>query len=131
MSYQFKHYSTGGGGANKLPQILNKTVTSITADDMEGATSITRYMFEYCNSLTSVTIPESVTSIGINAFYNCKWLTEINYNATSCDDLAANNHIFTYGGQIEEGITINIGANVKKYLLICSTLIVTNLTRLK
>ncbi len=33
--------------------------------------------FSYCVDLKSVTIPDSVTSIGINAFYNCSGLTSI------------------------------------------------------
>ena len=33
--------------------------------------------FEYCTSLTSVTIPNSVTSIGNRAFYGCESLTSV------------------------------------------------------
>ncbi|MBR7028467.1 MAG: leucine-rich repeat protein, partial [Bacteroidaceae bacterium] len=33
--------------------------------------------FEDCNSLTSITIPSSVTSIGEFAFYDCTGLTSI------------------------------------------------------
>ena len=40
-------------------------------------TTIGNNAFEYCSSLTSVTIPNSVTSIGDNAFYNCNKLTSI------------------------------------------------------
>lgn len=34
-------------------------------------TSIGNHAFQYCSDLTSVTIPNSVTSIGISAFYDC------------------------------------------------------------
>lgn len=37
--------------------------------------------FSKCTSLTSVTIPNSVTSIGLNAFYNCTSLVSITSNA--------------------------------------------------
>ena len=39
--------------------------------------SIGDYAFYNCNSLTSITLPESVTSIGGWAFYNCSRLTSI------------------------------------------------------
>ena len=39
---------------------------------------INQYAF-YGNTLTSVTIGDSVTSIGMHAFYNCTGLTSINY----------------------------------------------------
>ena len=36
-----------------------------------SVTSIGNYAFEYCSGLTSVTIGNSVTSIGSSAFYKC------------------------------------------------------------
>ena len=42
-----------------------------------SVTSIGRLAFEYCSSLTSVTIPNSVTSIGEGAFYECSSLTSV------------------------------------------------------
>ena len=45
----------------------------------EGVTSIGKNAFYNCRGLTSVTIPNSVTSIGKNAFYNCRGLTKSNY----------------------------------------------------
>ena len=44
---------------------------------MQGVASIGDYAFEYCRSLTSITIPNSVTSIGDSAFEDCKSLTSI------------------------------------------------------
>lgn len=65
------------GGSNKLPQVIDRTVTEITADDLEGATSIGLYAFRGCIGLTSVTIPNGVTSIEDGAFYSCTGLTSI------------------------------------------------------
>lgn len=50
-------------------------LTSITIP--EGATRIGNYAFDYCYSLTSITIPEGVTSIGTSAFSSCSALTSI------------------------------------------------------
>ena len=43
----------------------------------EGTRLIARSAFSGCTSLTSITIPNSVTSIGDNAFYGCSSLTSI------------------------------------------------------
>ena len=47
-----------------------------------GITSIGSNAFYNCTALTSITIPHSVTSIGSSAFYNCTALTSITCNAT-------------------------------------------------
>ncbi|MDD6751332.1 MAG: leucine-rich repeat domain-containing protein [Bacteroidales bacterium] len=44
----------------------------------ESVTSIGEYTFQNCSSLTNINIPESVTSIGEYTFQNCSGLTSIN-----------------------------------------------------
>ena len=51
------------------------SLTSVTIPD--SFTSIWSWAFQYCSSLTSITIPDSVTSIGGNAFRGCSSLTSI------------------------------------------------------
>lgn len=50
-------------------------LTSVTIPN--GVTSIGQYAFGYCSSLTSVTIPNGVTSIGDEAFEQCTSLTSV------------------------------------------------------
>ena len=66
-----------GGRTNKLPQVVDKTVTEITAEDLQGATTIGNAVFASCSSLTSITIPDSVTIIGGSAFNGCRSLTSV------------------------------------------------------
>ena len=52
-----------------------KGLTSVTIPD--SVTSIGYEAFFYCTGLTSVTIPDSVTSIGYEAFFYCTGLTSV------------------------------------------------------
>ena len=52
-----------------------KNLTSVTIPD--GVTSIWHYAFQNCTSLTSVTIPGGVTTIGMEAFKGCNSLTSV------------------------------------------------------
>ena len=63
---------------------LNK-VKVITSDMLDGYTSIENYAFCRCDSITTVTIPNSVTSIGYSAFDCCSSLTSITIpNSIKC-----------------------------------------------
>ena len=56
------------------------TLTSVTIPD--SVTTITGYAFHGCTSLTSVTIPDSVTWIGWDAFFDCTSLATVYYTGT-------------------------------------------------
>ena len=55
--------------------VNNETLTEITIPD--GVTSIGSGLFYNCPDLQSVVIPDSVTSIGREAFYGCNALTSV------------------------------------------------------
>ena len=57
------------------------SLTSVTIPD--SVTSIGNTAFLGCTSLTSITIPDSVTSIGEYAFYECNSLRYVYCKATT------------------------------------------------
>ena len=59
-------------GTVNVPEMVNHDGKSYTV------TAIGSYAFEYCNSLTAVTLPSSITEIGYAAFYSDFNLTSIN-----------------------------------------------------
>ena len=80
-------------GENKLPGVVDGSVTTITAEDLVDATKIKDYAFDNCINLISVVIPDSVTSIGRNAFNGCSSLTStiIGNGVTNIGDEAFHN----------------------------------------
>jgi len=86
------HY-TGPGGSVTIPGIIdgltvagiyapfygNSTVTNVTLP--QSITSIGNSAFYGCSGLAGITIPSSVTNIGVEAFANCAALTRIDVDA--------------------------------------------------
>lgn len=71
----------GGGGDNTvLNKLIDGSIEEITIPD--GITTICPYGLAMRVSLTSVTIPTSVTSIGEAAMMACPSITTVNYNGT-------------------------------------------------
>ena len=65
----------------------NSSLTSITIP--ESVTSIGDHSFEYCYKLTSIAIPKNVTSIGTDAFYCCSSLKSVAWNATNGETISS------------------------------------------
>ena len=81
---------------------------------------IPAYLCYQMTGLTSVTIPNSVTSIGGNAFSGCSSLGSITWNATNCNDFSSTINPFAGLSNIN---SISFGNNVTKIpAYICSGL---------
>ena len=91
------------GGDNRLPSVVDGTVTTILANDLSGATSIRSYglfneqnliqveipssvieikasAFSSCSNLQTVRIGTGVTSVELNAFNSCSSLNKVYYD---------------------------------------------------
>ena len=102
--------SNAFGGTSSNP---NTTVTSITFAEGSQLTTISDYTFQYCSSLASVTIPDSVTSIDQFTFNGCTSLTGITIPAgvTSIGQCAFQGCTSLTGINILAGVTsIGLGA---------------------
>ena len=86
------------------------SLTSVTIPN--SVTSIGDGAFDFCTSLTSITIPNSVTSIGEYAFANSSGLTTLNFNAINCGDFSILGHGHPFSNC--PIATINIGDSVQQ-----------------
>ena len=70
-------------GASSSSSNNNSVPTSLRTVVLTGGTSIGDYAFRDCISLTSITIPDSLTSIGHTAFYKCDRISTVYYGGTA------------------------------------------------
>lgn len=80
MLLKYAALNSGGEEEDKYATFkarVDGSLTEVTAEMLQGITSIVDNAFSYCTSLASIEIPNSVTSIGYNAFYRCTSLASI------------------------------------------------------
>lgn len=96
-------------------------LTSVTIPN--SVTIIGMFAFGGCRALTTITIPSGVKTLRHNAFADCSALSTINFNAENMDDvdkyylsgtISKSVEIFANSGTSGEGITVNIGKNVRR-----------------
>ena len=99
--------SEPASGKSLAVQIVDKSVTSVSEEDLKGITIIGNYAFYACNLLTSLTIPDSVTSIGDSAFDGCNYLPRITIpgSVTVIGSRAFNGCRSLTSVTIQEGVT--------------------------
>lgn len=98
---------------DNLLRIIDKSVTRITAEDLQDVTSIGPYLFYKCDKLTDVTLSNSITSIGESAFSNCSNLQDIYIasGVTNIDSSAFYNCTKLTNIIIPDNVT-NIGSSI-------------------
>ena len=64
----FKKVSVNVKAESKLVQMVNGTATELTAEDLAGVTKIPQYLFQANKNIKSVSLSDTVTSIGMYAF---------------------------------------------------------------
>ena len=91
LRYNFKSdYTADVIGCNNdletaiIPQTIN-------FEELFTVSTIGESAFHYCENLTSVTIPKSITIIGDGAFNGCYNLNKVNYNASKKEFWKINN----------------------------------------
>ena len=90
-------------------QRYNSAITSFTFGN--GVQHIPAYLCYGMTSLTSITIPNSVTSIGTQAFYECRGLSSVVWNAINCADFLSDSRSRPFGYNSITSFTI--GDSVK------------------
>ncbi len=101
-------------GGNILWGAFSGCANITTINIPQNITEIGGYAFYNCTALTEITIPKNVVSIGNQAFYSCSSLLTINFNASDMNNLLESSKVFDGTGNTEIGMTVKIGANVKK-----------------
>ncbi|MGN0465102.1 MAG: leucine-rich repeat domain-containing protein [Lachnospiraceae bacterium] len=111
-------YTVSSGEATLTKYIGNSRIINIPSS-VNGypVTGIGNKIF-YDTNITSLTIPASIEYIGSAAFANCKYLTNVNYNAKDCyvyyGRSMMSHHVFVNAGKFSNSLTVTFGPSVKR-----------------
>ncbi len=85
-----------GADVKRIKQSLfsNTNIASIEFEEESSCVSIASHAFSSCRKLEQVTLPESLTEIGIEAFRDCSALEKIYFNSKAMKDVGIGNNIF-------------------------------------
>ena len=87
-------FAEGQAAGNALTtSILNRTVTSVPKEVLEGVASIGDYFFNGCKQLTDIDLPKSITTINQYAFNACSSLVSIDLS-----NIKTINGYYAFGG---------------------------------
>lgn len=112
---------------NKLPQVIERTITELTAKDLVGVTKIGDSAFYKCTNLQTVVLPNSVISIGDQAFYHC---TNLDINLTDSVKTIGE-YAFAYSGITKIYVPENIESVSNYACYNCSKLVRIDISDLK
>ena len=62
---------------SKFAQLVGGSLSEVTAEDLEGISIISNNAFSNCGALRQITIPDSITKIGLYAFDWCAELENV------------------------------------------------------
>ena len=102
-----------GANVKKIPGYFAYKLTGLTEITIPNSvTSVGNNAFYNCTGLTSITIPNSVTSVGNSAFRDCSGLKTVYFNAENCSQFNNSSSYHPFSNCPIERIVI--GANVKR-----------------
>ena len=95
---------TIGKNANKVPAYFlasynsayTPNITNIVFEIDTDCETIEQYAFAYCDSISTITIPKSITTIEDYAFYDCNNLTNLKVAEDSTSFVMTNNQLYSY-----------------------------------
>lgn len=79
----------------------------------DSVTTIGESAFRKC-SIAKITLPTNLTDLGRLAFYDCRYVTNIEYNACELADINYQDSIFYWAGGKSDGVTVSFGEKVTK-----------------